>query len=117
MVINGSSHIQTWCSPAATLHIPAYESAFQRGDIHRLGDSTLEKALFNYASGCKIFNYEMRWIEELVKEKHGSGLVPLEIAKALVQPRLPVLDELIDQSWKLLRMMNEDLAESDTPSG
>jgi len=73
--------------------------------------------LFSYASGCKTFNDEMRWIEGLVKEKHGSGLVPLEIAQALVQPRLPVLDELIDQGWKLLRMINEDLAESDTPSG
>lgn len=124
-VIDGKSNIQTWCSPLSTVHTPAYNEAFKRGEIHRLGDRALEEALIKYAEGCEGFNIEMRglreilqmrWLREIVEKKTGSGVVPIELAQASVQSRLPVLDELINRGYELLRMMDEDMAESDTPS-
>jgi hypothetical protein len=115
-VINGNSNIQTLCSPASTLRTSAYNDAFKRGEIYRLGNSTLEEALMRYAWRCENFNNEIRWIGEIVKEKFGFGVVPLAIARAHLQPRLPVIDELINRGYELLKMMNEDLGESDTPS-
>ena len=69
-----------------------------------------------YAWSCENFNNEIRWIGEIVKGKFGFGIVPRAIARKHLQPRLPVIDELTNQSHELLKMMNKDFIESENPS-
>ena|GEM_PF-3057931 len=115
-VINGKGNIQTLCSSISTIHTLAYNAAFQRGDVHRMGDSILEGVLIKYAWSCESYNFGVRWLGEIVKEKFGFGDVPLEIAQTLVQPRLPLLDKLISRSLELLKMLDADVGEVDTSS-
>ena len=112
-VVNGESSIQTWFSFASNLKTPAYNDAFTRGKIRKLDDDTLEKALMDYSGGCERFNRDVNWITHIVYYHHGFEDVPQEKEKLLLQKRLPVIDYLIDHGWQILRMMNENIGESD----
>lgn len=116
-VINGNVSILTWCNLASRVQTSAYDDAFKRGDIHKLGDRKLERALAQFAQECENFNTDVRWLREVVYESYGFfGDVPLDKVGERIQARLTVMDELIAQGWQVLRMMNPDMGESDIPS-
>jgi hypothetical protein len=113
-VINGTSNIQTWCDPSHAVHTSALKAAYEQGNLNRLGDKIFEEALWKYMNKLDDYNQEMRWIREITIARFGFlEKVPPAEASLVVQPRLSILDDLIERGFKLLEMFGYDISKVD----
>ena len=116
-VLNGKGSIKTLYSLLLPVQTSAYNVAFQSGEIRRLGDSKLEMALMEYAVRCEGFNTGVRFARDSLIERFGSLRdVPLDAVNEPLRWKLANVEDLINRSHELLKMMIKGWSEPDTPS-
>ena len=116
-VLDSGSGIQTLYNEVFPLRTFAYDAAFKGGEVRKLDDWTLEKALHDYVVRCEGFNTEVRLAREALIEKFDSLRdVPPDMLRASVRFRLPNIEDLINRSNTLIKMMMDDSGRPQNPS-